>query len=116
VQDLSLFAFGVEEWDFIISIFCHTKPDARSRILDKAAIGLKRGGFFILEGYNLSQAQKDSGGPKDIDMLFSLERDVLPVFGDFQVICSENKTRFISEGTLHVGDSSVCRFLAQKHL
>jgi len=72
---------------------------------------LKPGGRIILEGFNKSQLGKTSGGPKQVDWLFS-SRELAEDFKGLTVQINEEKDRLLDEGPLHQGIASVIQFTA----
>ena len=74
---------------------------------------LKPGGIFLLEGYTKSQLSRDTGGPKDPDLLtgrLDLEED----FRNCELILSQEIEREVIEGDYHSGLASVVQFIAKK--
>lgn len=51
-------------------IFGHLPENLRKEVNKKIVKGLKKDGIFILEGYSRKQLQYNTGGPKDISMLY----------------------------------------------
>ena len=56
-----------------------------------------------------------AGGPRDIKMLYSLE-DLKGDFKNYQLLLAENTVAEFKEGNYHVGEGSVCRFVARKSI
>ncbi|MEZ6087693.1 MAG: hypothetical protein R3C05_06645 [Pirellulaceae bacterium] len=52
-------------------------------------LSLKRDGIVILEAYSKAQINRDTGGPKDLDMLMSVE-DLQNEFANLEpILCHE---------------------------
>lgn len=113
IGDLSQYDMGIGAWDGIISISAHTPSVLRKHILTSAKHALKPGGIFLLEGYNAEQLRYGTGGPKDEDMLFSLD-ELNAAFCDCTILHAKNTIRDIQEGLYHSGKSSVTQFIARK--
>lgn len=113
IGDLNDYDMGASKWDGIISISAHTPSAVRKRVLSAVKAALKPGGIFLLEGYNAEQLNYGTGGPKDKDMLFSLD-ELKAAFSGFTILRAENLIRDISEGSYHSGKSSVVQFIARK--
>ena len=112
--DLSSFAIESGEWDGIIACYCHLPPAIR-RPLHRAAVqGLKPGGVFVLEAFSKEQLGNDTGGPKDLDMLMSLE-DLQQELAGLEIIHAVQIERDVREGRGHTGIAAVVQILAQKH-
>lgn len=74
---------------------------------------LKPKGLFILEVFSQNQIDKKSGGPKNIDLLYTKNSfsDLLNQFDHFELNEVDIK---LSEGPLHSGDASVIRITGIK--
>jgi SAM-dependent methyltransferase len=105
--------FGCSRWDAIVSIFAHTDKETREKTFCNIKRSLKKGGIFILEGYNIAQLENGTGGPKSPEMIFNLE-NILCEFKDFEILSAQNMTRDIQEGLFHNGKSDVVQFVARK--
>lgn len=113
VADLNDFELGENEWDAVISISAHLDSRLRNRLHTKIRKGLKQDGIFLLEGYNKDQINNDTGGPKDVDMLFSLE-ELHHDFNGFNILHSKDLIRDVTEGDCHGGLAAVSQFIAKK--
>lgn len=101
-------------WNAIISIFAHTPSELRSSLHARIIKALKPQGILLLEGYNLDQLSRDTGGPKNTDMLYSkdkMEKD----FQELTIQHSQEIIRDIQEGDYHNGESSVYQLIARKN-
>lgn len=100
-------------FDCIASIFVHPPNELRKQFHQKLLTFLKPGGKFIIEGFSKNQINYNSGGPNNIDMLFSKEE----LLGDFQeaqkVDLFENETA-LNEGLFHKGTASTIQLIAIK--
>jgi SAM-dependent methyltransferase len=113
VADLASFDFGDQKWDAIISIFCHLPADIRQLVHQKVFNGLKTGGKFIIQSYNPEQLKFNTGGPKDINMLYTKEI-LLNDFPSFNWKKLENSMEEIQEGIGHQGMSSLLSGISVK--
>lgn len=115
VADLTIYPIEKESYDGIIAIFAHFNSDVRKQIHLKAIAGLKKGGFFILEAYSKNQLKYNTGGPKNIDLLYSLD-DILSDFGqDLSLFIFHEMEREVIEGKLHHGKASVIQVFGIKN-
>lgn len=110
--------FPKESFDALALIYAHFPVDFRQQWHRKLASYLKPGGTLILEGFSkehleLSEKNPKVGGPKNIDMLFSLE-ELQGDFQDFELLECCGHTVHLEEGVYHVGESSVTRLVARK--
>ena len=74
---------------------------------------LKPGGKILVEGFSKKQLGLNSGGPKNIDWLFS-SKELETEFPGVKIILNEEKQRILDEGPLHQGLAEVVQFIAQK--
>ena len=94
-------------------VFIHLKPESR-RIVHKRIINaLKKNGHIILEAFEKEQLGKDSGGPQNLDMLYSKE-ELEYDFKDLRIHLLEKETVFLDEGDKHKGNASVIKFVGEK--
>ena len=100
-------------YDAIGLVFIHLKPESR-RIVHKRIINaLKKNGHIILEAFEKKQLGKDSGGPQNLDMLYSKE-ELEYDFKDLRIHLLEKETFFLDEGDKHKGNASVIKFVGEK--
>lgn len=113
VGNLENFDIGVEKWDCIISIFCHTGLELRKNLFTKINDGIKQGGLFIFQGYNINQLKNNSGGPKNEDILFNI-KELNDHFSNFNHTIKHNIAINLNEGKYHNGKSDILQFIATK--
>lgn len=112
-EDVTKFEFVPNYWGSIILIYLHLLEEERTKLYDKISKSLKPGGIFLLEVFSKEQINYQSGGPKNLDLLYSLE-ELKTNFKDFEIIVANKLIINLNEGYLHKGEGSVIRFLAQK--
>ena len=113
VADLANYVPHENCYGSVVSISCHLPSDVRRRLHRLVERSLKPGGIFLLEGYTKSQLSRDTGGPKDPDLLtgrLDLEED----FRNCELILSQEIEREVIEGDYHSGLASVVQFIAKK--
>lgn len=106
VVDLAEFEFAENEWDAVVSIFCHLPPALRKRVHQGVVKSVRPGGYFILEGYHPKQLNHSTGGPKNIELLMTLDELKQELTG----FCWQHEAqvcRNIKEGHGHTGDGWV---------
>lgn len=111
--DLWSWQMGEGQWDAIVSIFCHLPSDLRLRVHTQAVAALRPGGAFVLEAYTPKQLQFGTGGPKDPDMLCSMEKLQTELRG-MKFHTFQEVERDVVEGTFHSGRSAVVQVLGFK--
>ncbi len=99
--------------DVVAFIYAHFTPTIRQKIHHKAISWLKPGGRIILEAFNPKQLALNSGGPKDIALLYT-ESILHDDFKDLEI--GELKTCIteLKEGKFHEGHAEVIRFVGIK--
>lgn len=105
--------FPLIHFDCIVLIFAHMNPGKRNEYHQKLMSFLKPGGLLIFEGFSKKQINRNSGGPRDIDMLFSSE-ELLYDFGSFSELTITETDYCLNEGPFHQGLASVIRTLGIK--
>ncbi len=118
VGDIQNLEFPKESFDAIGLIYAHFTAWKISTIHQKLVTLLKSGGYIIFEAFskNHLKYQNDDpkiGGPKDIDMLFSVEQ-IQQDFTGFEIQVLEEEEVFLNEGNSHNGKGSVLRFIGKK--
>lgn len=113
VFDYETARFQPESFDCLVLIFAHMNPVKRREYHKKLASFLKPGGTLILEGFSKKQISNNTGGPRDVNMLFS-EFELAGDFEGFSKLeIAETETQ-LSEGAFHKGEASVIRVLGVK--
>jgi hypothetical protein len=74
---------------------------------------LKPGGILILEAYSENQLSRDTGGPKDADMLMTVDK-LRREFPNLEPVLLREVEREVFEGEGHTGMASVVQFIARK--
>lgn len=115
LQDLN---YEKNQFDVIAFIYTHFSAETRSMIHKEVSTYLRLGGTIILEAFSKKQIKHQikcdgGGGPKNIDMLYSLE-DIKSDFYNFKIIELIETEVCLTEGDFHNGISSVIRFTGQK--
>lgn len=105
--------FPTEQFDCIVLVFAHMSPAKRNEYHKKLSTFLKPGGAIILEGFSKEQITKNTGGPQNIDMLFSKE-ELQTDFSDFSVLTISESETILNEGPFHQGMASVIRVVGMK--
>lgn len=105
--------FPQESFDCIVLIFAHMHPFKRKEYHQKLMSFLKPGGTLILEGFSKKQINNDTGGPRDVNMLFSKE-ELQSDFGLFSDLDIQETDVVLNEGPFHKGTSSVIKILGVK--
>jgi 2-polyprenyl-3-methyl-5-hydroxy-6-metoxy-1,4-benzoquinol methylase len=111
--DLAAYLIEANNWDAILSIYCHLPSNLRKAIHRQVVKGLRPGGVFLLESFTPQQIQHQTGGPKNADMLASLSELKEELQGLVFIIAQELE-RDVQEGLHHTGIAAVVQVLAIK--
>jgi SAM-dependent methyltransferase len=101
-------------FDVVVEIFTQfSSPAERAIKWANMRNALKPGGLLIIQGYLPKQLEYGTGGPKQIDNLYT--RAMLEeAFRDFHDIRIAEEDVEMREGTAHAGISAVINFTARK--
>ena len=111
--DLAAFDTGTNRWDGIVSIWCHLPGGLRAAVHRTIAGALTPGGVFILESYAPGQLRHGTGGPKDLDLLPTVEMLAGELTGLVLDVALERE-REVREGKGHDGMSAVVQIVGRK--
>ncbi len=109
--DLAELDLGVHQWSAVVSIFAHAPSELRRKVHASLQAALRPGGVFVLEAYAPAQAARDTGGPKDRDLLMDADEIRAELVGLTVLSCRE-LIRPVVEGRYHTGDAVVTQVLA----
>jgi cyclopropane fatty-acyl-phospholipid synthase-like methyltransferase len=113
VADLSTWNWPVAAYDAVISIFFHMPSAVRPKVHGAMLHALKPGGIVILEAFTPVQLQYTSGGPKQVDLLYTA--DILKQdFAGAEVIQLEEKVVDLAEGHMHSGPGAVVQAIFRR--
>ncbi len=112
--DMHTWHYPESAFDVAIEIFTQVStPELRPLKWAGIRRALKPGGLLILEGYSPKQLEYGTGGPKQVDHLYT--RAMLEqAFGDFRDLTIEEEEREMREGAAHAGMSAVIHLTGRK--
>ena len=102
-----------KKYDAIALIYVHLPDGLRKKFHQEVYGSLNPGGFLILEAFAKEQAQMESGGPKDVTLLY----DAPSLCNDFPFLHMINcgqKEIVLFEGGYHKGKAAVLRMFGQR--
>lgn len=105
--------FSAESFDCIVLIYAHMPSVMRKATHKKLVSLLKPGGTLILEGFSKQQINNKTGGPKNLDFLFSAE-ELKKDFSSFTHVNNKEVDTELDEGPFHQGKASVVQFIGIK--
>lgn len=113
VVDLGMYEPEANHFGSVVSISAHLPSVVREKLYPLVVRCLRPGGLILLEAYSENQLARDTGGPKDSDMLMTrakIERE----FPNCEPILLRELEREVCEGTYHTGVASVVQFIGRK--
>jgi len=113
VSDFFDFTLKPGYYDLIALIYAHEHKDSRRTFHHNVINGLKKNGVLLLEAFSTEQLKNGPGGPKNIDMLYTLE-DLKQDLKSLTIIQAEQIDIQLNSGSFHQGAGNVIRILARK--
>lgn len=114
LADLNEWTPDAGSYDAVVLTYLHLMPAFRTSIHRTLTSSLKPDGILILEAFSKKQLGRTSGGPDNIEMLFTIE-DLRHDFNDIleEQLCEECET-VLDEGPGHQGVAYVARYIGVK--
>lgn len=112
--DLAEWAPEPASFDAVVLVYTHLPAGIRAGAHRRLTMGLRRGGWLLQEAFHPDQLNHQSGGPKDISMLYTpamLDEDFA---GLLSPVLSWHGEVHLSEGPGHQGLACVTRWLGQR--
>jgi len=113
VADLASYEPPENHYGSVISISAHLPSKVRSTFYPHVERSLKPGGIILLEAYAKAQISRNTGGPKDLDLLVDLA-DLQQQFPNCERLLAQEIEREVIEGKFHTGLACVVQFIARK--
>ena len=112
--DVHAWSYPEDAFDVVCEVFTQfSTPDERARKWAGMKNTLKPGGLLILIGYTPKQLEYGTGGPKEIEKLYT--RAMLEeAFGGFRGVTIAAEELDMHEGASHAGLSAVIHLTAWK--
>ncbi|PUE65872.1 SAM-dependent methyltransferase [Arcobacter caeni] len=101
-----------EKYDVIVASYLHMFKEEREKLFRKIEDSLNPNAYFIAEFFSTKQLDFTSGGPKDLELLYTIED-----FKNHFLSCKkELKEELVTlnEGIGHQGEACVIRVVIQK--
>lgn len=100
-------------YDAIALIFAHFAGEERVQLFRQLEYSLVKGGHIIIEVFSKNQLGRASGGPKSLELLYSIE-EIETLFPTIQFSMLQEVAVKLSEGIYHSGEAMVIRGLGTK--
>ena len=112
--DLDTWRWPAGAFDVVVAIFFQfCAPPLRTRVFDSIKRALKPGGLLLMEGYTPKQREYKTGGPSEVENLYTrklLEQS----FADFSSVEIGEYDSEIHEGPGHGGMSALIDLVGRK--
>jgi SAM-dependent methyltransferase len=114
LADVHEWPYPEAAYDVVVEIFTQfSDPQQRAKKWAGMRKALKPGGLLLLEGYTPKQLEYGTGGPKQLDHLYT--REMLEAdFGGFAKIEIRQYETMMSEGGAHAGMGAVIDLIGWK--
>jgi len=114
VCDCEGWNWETDAYDVIAAIFIQfADPVSRVRLFARMKAALKPGGLLILQGYTPKQLEFNTGGPGELDNLYT-EPLLRGEFSEFDILDLQVYEEELHEGVRHVGRSALVGMVARK--
>ncbi|MFO1205238.1 MAG: class I SAM-dependent methyltransferase [Burkholderiales bacterium] len=114
VADVRAWPWPTARYDVIAAIFIQfAAPDERARLFAQFRRALVPGGLLLVEGYRRQQIEYATGGPPQVENLYTREM-LEAAFDDFDILLLEEREDWLEEGVKHVGRSALVDLVARK--
>ena len=114
IADLVTWQWPTEAFDLIAGIFFQfLTPDLRSKVFANIKKALKPGGILLLEGYGPKQLEYKTGGPSQLENLYT-PKLLREAFGDLSELDIKEYDAEVDEGAGHIGMSALVDLVGRK--
>lgn len=113
IIDFEHVEFPENTFDCIAFVFNQYQEPFRKKFHDKTIRFMKPGGKLIMESFSKNQLLKRTGGPKDLDLLYTVD-DLKDDFNSLKFLSIVAEDVHLNEGPFHQGIASVIRLTGNK--
>lgn len=113
ICDVAFFEPKPDYYHLTALLYFHIPRKLRHEFSRKLFSSMQIGGKILIEVFSLSNAKRNTFGPKDPDLLFTKD-NLLEDFRCFRAEIIEELTVRLDEGRGHSGDGDIIRFLGRK--
>ena len=104
---------SAEHFDLLGLFYAHWPAALRRKAHRHVQHFLKPGGQLVLQAFSKAQIDLNSGGPKNLDMLFSLE-ELQEDFHQIHWSLAAEKEHILDEGPFHQGPAQLIQLIGVK--
>ena len=114
ISDIYGWRWPVAEFDVVAAIFVQfADPAMRTFMFEHMVAAMKPGGWLIVQGYTPKQLEYKTGGPKQVENMYTTQL-MRRAFGALEIVEVREHEKIMAEGTQHSGPSALIDFLARK--
>lgn len=114
VQDLQGWTWPDAAYDAVVAVFIQfAGPAFRTQIFEGMKKAVKPGGLILLHGYTPRQLQYGTGGPPEVEQLYTPEL-LRTEFGDFTIETLDAYDAELDEGLGHRGRSALIDLVVRR--
>lgn len=112
--DIAAYPWPEDGFDVVVGIFFQFAPPAlRDAIFAGMIKALRPGGLLLVEGYTPRQLHHGTGGPKELDHLYTADL-LREKFAALEIVELVEYEAELAEGARHVGMSALVDLVAKK--
>ncbi len=115
IADGSNYSAPPGRYDAVAMIYFHLHKNMRKEIHKTLLKSLKSGGHVVIEAFTPGQLKYNSGGPQNIDMLYTAKA-LADDFAEADILLNRELEIPPSAGDAHQGRGRVMRFVARKKM
>jgi hypothetical protein len=104
---------ATKHYNLVACIYVHLPEKERTPFHAELSRSLKPNGYILLEAFSKDQLRYTSGGPKDVDLLYSLP-EIQKDFSSLEILHAVETEIILDEGSFHQGAAAVVRLIAKK--
>lgn len=113
LADLRHWDWPQERFDLVVNIFCHLHRPDQDGLHRAMWQALRPGGLLLMQMFHEAQIDRDSGGPRRLDMLYTAAR-LEAAFADAEILVLQETVEPLAEGAHHAGEAALVSALLRK--
>lgn len=113
ISSVTDYPYPIASFDAVGIFYAHMPSSIRKDFHSQLIRSLKPGGAILLEVFDKDQLGRPSGGPKDLDMLYTPEI-LAEDFAETKILELKKEIITLHEGKYHEGEGVVLRLFARK--
>ncbi len=102
-----------KQYDTVALIYVHLPENIRKEFHQRVYESIKPGGYLVLEAFAKEQIHNNSGGPKDLELLYDAPA-ICKDFSFLHLLFCGQKEVVLDEGPFHKGKAEVLQLVGQK--